>query len=348
MSSSEAKTLAPSDKKLREARRKGQVAQFRDIGSVAVLATGCAFLWVALPRLVGIAEGALEAAFAGIADDPAERAAPLAAVLLADLSQVLGLFFGFLVGAAVLASVAVHGGLMVSLDPISPKMSNLDPVKGFGRIFGVRALVEFAKSLLRLALGVAAVVLIGRYGVPSLIRSPACGLGCLLGSLGTILAMLFAAFVALGLVFAVPDLRLQRWLFERQMKMTRSEQKREHKDTQGTPEVRGEQRRLRREIAATATRLGGRNATLVVFGDGVAVGLRYVKAEVGVPMVVARARGSEAADRLLDLALLHGVPLWRDGRLALAILEGARLAQPIPQAEFQPIAEAMAQLAAAG
>ena len=346
MSSSEAKTAPPSAKKLRDARRKGQVAQFRDIGSAVALIVGCGFLWIALPRLVGVFSGALDIAFEGIADHPAERAAPLAAFVLDELGQVLGLFFLLLIGAAVVTGIVVHGGLVFSLDPISPKLSNLDPVKGFGRIFGVRALVELGKSLLRLVLGVAAAVLVLRHGAGSLIQSPGCGLACLLGSLEAILAILFAAFVLLGLAFAVPDLRLQRWIFERQMKMTKSEQKRESKDTQGTPEIKGAQRRLRQEILATDTKLGARNATLVIFDEDVAVGLRYVKSEIGVPMVVARARGAEAADRLLGEAQLHLVPLWRDGRLAASILDRARLAQPAPQEEFQPIAEAMAATSA--
>ena len=344
MSSSEAKTLPPSDKKLREARRKGQVAQQRDMGTTACLAVGCGFLWIAWPRLAGLADGALEAALGGMAD-PEAGIAGLIPALTEAAAVLLGLLIGFLAAAAVLTNVVVHRGPLFSLSPIAPKLSNLDPVKGIGRIFGVRGLTEFAKNLLRLIAGALATALVLREGIPALLDAPHCGLRCLLGTLGTIIVMLFIAYVAIGLVFAVPDIRMQQWVFARQMKMTKTEMKREMKDSHGTPEIRQAQRRVRHEIATTETRLGARNATLVIFDEGAAVGLRYVKEEVGVPMVVARAPGPEAADRLLAAAQAHVVPLWRDGALARRILEGARLAHPVPQEAFQDVAEAMAATA---
>lgn len=344
MSSSEAKTLPATEKKLRDARKKGQAPMQRDMGTAVGLAVGCGFLVVAGPRLAGLADGALEAALLGM-DDPAARTAELVPALGRALAGVLGLLMGFLVVAAVLTAFAVQRGPIFSLEPISPKISNLDPVKGLGRIFGARGLSELAKNLLRLVVAAAATALVLREGIPALLHAPRCGLGCLLGALGAILAALFAAYVLIGILFAVPDIRLQQWLFARDMKMTKTEMKREQKESHGTPEIRQEQRRLRHEIASTETRLGARNATLVIFDEDVAVGLRYVKAEVGVPMVVARAQGAEAAGRLLGTAQANVVPLWRDRDLARAILDGARLAQPVPQEAFQDVAEAMAATA---
>lgn len=344
MSSSEAKTNPASDKKLREARRKGQVAQQRDFGAVVALATGCGFLWIALPHLIGLAEGALDAAFTGVTD-PGTRIAGLVPSLVREAATLMGQLFLMLIGAAVLTSLVLHGGAIFSLDPVSPKLSNMDPVKGLGRIFGKRSLAELAKNLLRLLVGAAATALILRRGIPALLNTPSCGLSCLLVTLGAILAMLFAAYVLIGLLFAVPDLKLQQSLFLEQMKMTKSEVKRESKDANGTPEIKNAQRRVRAEIANTVTKLGVRHATLVIFDEDVAVGLRYVKSEVGVPILVARARGEAAAGRLLGGAQLHLVPLWRDGRLARGILDDAKLGQPAPQAEFQGIAHALAATA---
>lgn len=341
MSTSEAKTLPPSDKKLRDARKKGQVAQQRDMGSVIALATGCLFLWIALPRLIDLGTSALEAATLGIAD-PRARIDAMIPGLVREAAELMGLLILFLTAAIVVTNVVVHAGPVFSLETVTPKMSNMDPVKGIGRIFGVRGQTEFAKNLVRLILGAAATALILWQGIPALLNAPWCGLSCELQLLGTILVMLFIAYVLIGIVFAVPDIKLQQWVHKRQMKMTKTEMKREQRDSNGTPEIKGAQRRIRAEIAQTETRLGGRNATLVIFDEDVAVALRYVKAEVGVPMVVARAAGTAAAARLLATAQMHVVPLWRDGALAKRILSGARLAHPVPQETFEDVAAAMA------
>lgn len=344
MSESEEKTLEASDKKLRDARRKGQVAQFQDLLAFTGLAAGLGLLWASVPGTVGFFREMFDVAFAGIAEARAESYLSVLGVAQLHAASLLGSLMGLLAATAVLTSLVAQKGLVFSLDPLVPKLSKMDPVQGIKRIFGVRGLVELAKNLVRFVAALVVIWLVARESAAALIQAPACGLRCLAETLLAVASVLFAALLLLAAVFAVPDVWLQTALFKRDQKMGRSEMKREQKDVHGSPEIRGARARLRKEAAEVRTRMGVRHASLVIYGARAAVGLRYVRDEVPVPMVVALARGAARADDLLLRAQMSVVPLFHDDALAEAVAAIAKPGHPAPQSQFEGIAGAMAQL----
>ncbi|MGI3777729.1 MAG: EscU/YscU/HrcU family type III secretion system export apparatus switch protein [Janthinobacterium lividum] len=339
---SEEKTLPPSRKKLADARRKGQVAGCRElvtaVGSTVVLAyvslRGGALL-ADMERVLDDAgrldAGAWDEAYPALLDHAARAGARFVLPLLA-----------LLVAAVATSAVVGHGGLVFSTDPLQPKMERISPTAGFGRILALRNATEAAKTVLKFAVLALTAAILLRAALNPLAELPACGLQCVPGLVRAVFGPLVVAAVLLFLVLGAADLGLQRFLFRRDQRMTRTEQKRERKDTQGNPLIRSAHRRERHEAMRSHVRIGVRNATFVVHGDTVAVALCYAPPDVLVPALVARA-GNDAVQALLDEAHACGLPCVHDPETAAAVSSRVQTGGLIPDVLFAPVIRCMRQ-----
>lgn len=341
--SSEEKTLPPSKRKLDDARKKGRVPHSKDLVGAATLGAGGAAAWVGTGALFATGAAMLDAAgqAAGLGLGPGLRT--MRAVLGDAFMHTAAPVLAAVAAAAVLANLLVLRGAVFSVDPVMPKASNVDPAEGFKRLFKAKQLVELVKGVLKLTLLLAALVLVLWGGLRPLVAAPGCGIGCVIGATK---ALALALLVTSGLVFAAAgglDVLLQRWLFTRDQRMGVSEQKRERKEQDGDPHVKAERRRLVREAAHAPARLGAAQASLMVHDGGDAVvGLRFVKEDMPVPMVVCRARGRQGRD-MLAAAAGRGLPVAEHAGLALALLGGAPPGAWIPESTYATAAMVLAQ-----
>ena len=332
--SSEEKTLPPSKKKLADARKKGQVPHSKDLVGAATLGAGATAAWVGAGTLFATGAAMLDAAghAAGLGLGPGLRA--MRTVLGDAFMRTAAPVLAAVVAAAVLANLLVLRGAVFSVDPVTPKFANVSPVEGFKRLFKAKQLVELAKGVAKLALLAAALVLVLWGGLRPLVAAPGCGIGCVLGATE---ALALALLVTSGLVFAAAgglDVLLQRWLFTRDQRMGVSEQKRERKEQDGDPLIKAERKRLVRDAAHAPARLGAAQANLMVHdGAGAVVGLRFVKADMPVPMVVCRAQGRQGRE-MLAAASGRGLPMEEHPGLARALLKGAPPGAWIPESTY--------------
>lgn len=337
--SSEEKTLPPSQKKLRDARKKGQIAKSKDLVSALGLVAGVAFLWTRGGPLVDQWREVL--LYAGrLQNEPVGVSGPQIGASLAELAAGMILpLLALVVVTGIVGSVIANGGIVLSLDPIKPKFENLNPFEGLKRMFGMKALVELGKTLVKaLALGLTLLlVFLGTWN--TLVLIPTCGLGCLSFVVGTQTKLLLSIAVGAFLVGGIADVLIQRWLFMRDMKMSTTELKREFKEQEGDPHVRGAHKRQRQENAQLP-RTGLKQATILIRGRGVAVGLRYVPGEGGAPVVVCRARGPQA-DVMVEAAVELGIPRAPDHGLASALAKKVAPGSVLPNRFFDRAARAI-------
>ncbi|WP_308917412.1 EscU/YscU/HrcU family type III secretion system export apparatus switch protein [Jannaschia sp. LMIT008] len=345
--SAEEKDIAPSQRKLRQARQKGQAKQLRDLTTVAAFIAGIGGTAMAVPATVAAFGRGLDLGLAHLATPLSERDSLVAAasgivnLARAEIASTLSLALGGIILTIVAVCIVAHGGVIFSLAPLAPKLSPLDPVAGFKRIFGLRSAIEFAKAFVKLVAAAAAFAYVAATFPAALVRLPDCGLGCAL-ELGVLLVQIvLGAVLALALAFAVPDLRLQAWLFERDMRMTKTEQKQEMKDTGGNPQIKSAQKRLRQEAARSEGKRGPQAATVMVFGRGCAAGIRYVKGETPVPIVVAKSRDADHARALLDQAMAGGVRLYDSEKLTRRLVRNGVVGRQVPQDAFADVAAAL-------
>lgn len=333
--SSEEKTLPASDKKLQDARKKGQVAKAGDLVSAATVA-GIVLLVSGLwqnwaERLLALTDAMVRATAT-----PHDLVPALIEAGAAWISLVLpALAVAFVLALA--AGMAATGGPLFAMEAIKPKPETFSPASALKRIFGMRAWVEIGKSLVKVVVLAAAFVSVLRLWLSPLMEIPACGLACF-GPM--LVAMLKAtAYVAVGVFAAVgiADILLQRRLFLHEMRMTKTEMKQERKNQEGDPHMQAERRRLRQEQARMPVRLGLAATSLVVTDGKHLIGLRYTPEE-GIPSVVFKAQGARVA-QALEEAQQRGLRIEAEAEAdVVAGLATHGLGEPLRENLFRPVA----------
>ncbi|MGQ4274908.1 EscU/YscU/HrcU family type III secretion system export apparatus switch protein [Terrihabitans sp. B22-R8] len=335
--SGEEKKLPPSSKKLSDARKKGQIPRSTDFVTATATCAAILYLWTQAGHWDNNWRDALLVS-EKVQNLPFDVGVRQAMGALAELAlKTVAPFLAIVCAAAIFASFIANRGLVFSFEPVKPKLENVNPIDGMKRIFSMRSAIELVKTLLKAAfLGATFLfVIIGMW--KTLVYIPICGMGCLSFVVAVesklLMGIAAGAFLAAGML----DLLTQRWLFLRDMRMTETEAKREFKEQEGNPQLRSEHHRLRQE-AAQEPPLGMRRATIVVQGRGALVGLRYVRGETGVPIIVCRGKDAGAA-RLLAEARDERVPIVEDPVLARRLLKAAKLGQAVPSRHFPAVAK---------
>lgn len=341
-SESEARNLPPSERKLKKAREKGRVASSADFVLAATFCAGLVYLALVGSRAVGLFESLLRYAAQQAGSPGPKDLAPAFYGLLSSIAE-LGLPLLVTTGLAVLAGHAIHKkGLAVSIHPILPDASRLNPAEGFKRIGSFRNFVEFLVALGRIALWLLAAGVTLWLLLPDLVRLPVCGYACLVGfgwyviTRIVLLAVIF--IVASGLI----DIPLQNFLFLREQRMSRSEAKREQKEDSGAPELVRARREQHREMATVP----GTGITLVITSSNEVVAVRYDPVNQPIPIVVAKGAG-RAGDNILKAAAASGAAIEVDPPLARS-LYSTGLGGEVPERAFSAVAVALVRHGKAG
>jgi flagellar biosynthetic protein FlhB len=335
--------LPPSERKLAKAREDGDIPRSREAGHAAALIA--ALLTVAAWG-PGVAEGTLAVVRQGLRFDreltrEPGRALEFAAALTADALWVAMPLLVAPVAAAVLATLVV-GGLVFTLKPVTPQLSRLDPVAGLGRIFSKQSLIEMGK----LAVIAFSVGTVGAWfaasGLERFVAYSGMPLPAALASAGGDLrtGLLWVAGVVIAV--AALDGPLQIWRHRQKLMMTPQEMKQEAKESEGSPEVKGRQRQIQREISRGRMLAAVPTADVVITNPThYAVALEYVDGEMNAPRVVAKGADLLAA-RIREIAAESGVPLLEAPPLARALYRHVQVDQEIPAALYSAVAQVLA------
>ncbi len=341
--SSEERTEQPTPKRLKDAREKGQVPRSRELNTLAVLLTSAAGLLL-LGR--GMSEDFARIMQRGFSleremvMDPAAVTQYLAASIGDGLLMVAPLF-GLLLVAAVLGPLGL-GGWSFSTKAIAFKAEKLNPLKGLGRIFSVKGLMELAKTLAKFLLVAAASAAILWSQVGELLSLSGEPVEQALAHAGTICLWAFLLISSVLILVALVDVPFQLWQHTKQLKMTFKEVKDEHKETEGSPEVKGRIRSIQREMAQRRMMKEVPDADVVITNPThYAVALRYEREGAGAPRVVAKGADLIAL-QIRTIAEASGVPVVSAPPLARALYALAELDQEIPAELYVAVAHILA------
>lgn len=342
-SSSQERTESPTQRRRDKAREDGQIARSQELSGAAVMLAGTLALAAGGASLTGYPARVLrETARAISADTLTPRGAEL--MLRSTVVGFVMALLPFLVslaGAAVLVNLLQTRGA-VSGKPLSPKLSNLNPVNALRRMFGMDGLFNLVKSLLKFAvLGFVAWVVIRRAWpeLTALGGAPPVAVAYAIRSLGARLA-LTAGFAFLAI--AAIDYGFQFFRHERRLRMSRDEIVREQKENEGDPLVKsrilslGRARARRRMLQQVATA-----DVVVVNPTEIAIALRYDTTVAAAPIVLAMGQ-RKLAERIRAIATKHGVPIVENRPVARALLATATVGAAIPPALYAAVAEILA------
>ena len=337
------KTEEPTQKRLQDSKRKGQIARSKELNTMAIVLIGGATM-VGMSGHLG--QGLSDVMTSGFtiarADmyDPAVMVPRLGSAIQ-DALLVLLPFFIVVVAVAVISSVAL-GGITISAEAIAPKLGKLNPLKGLKRLVSVKGLVELLKALAKFLLigGATAVALWTTLddflALNSMELRPA------VTQLGSLVGGSFVLIATTLILVAIIDVPFQLWEHKRQLKMTRQELREEMKDTEGRPEVKGRIRSLQREMAQRRMMEEVPKADVVVTNPThFAVALRYDQSLMSAPKLVAKGSDLVAAN-IRRVAQEHGVPVVESPMLARAIHYHTELGDMIPAGLYLAVAKLLA------
>lgn len=336
------KTELPTEKRLREAREQGNIPRSRELATAAVFSAGV----LAIYAMAGsIGSGARSWLRAALTPEPALFRNPDALFghagwLLLKLMVAISPLIAVCVLASFVAPV-VMGGLRVSQKALMPDFNRLNPMNGLKRQYGPEALAELAKSLLRIVfVGAAAGLCIwhGIDGLRDLLRMPL--ESAARSGFGFTLQLLLATAGAMCLLAAI-DAPYQKWNWLRKLKMTREELKRELKESEGSPEVKGRIRQMQMQLSQRRMMEAVPSADVVVVNPThYAVALKYEGGRMNAPTVVARGV-DELALRIRQVADGNKVAIVSAPPLARALYREGQLGKEIPVRLYSAVAQVL-------
>ncbi len=339
---SDDKREAPTAKKRKQAREKGQVMKSSDATAAIMLLAAFGLIRMTMGstyiRVTGL--------FSSIYEDYLLK--DIGTVEVVDLagqvvSTGLAVLAPLLVGVVVVGLVvtAAQVGLHISFTPLGPRLDRMDPVKGMGKVVSTRALVELIKGVVKLVVMGTVIYMTLRptLTVPLHVDMP---LEMSLVGIGQLLWTLAWRSGLTLLILGAGDLGYQFWEHEKGLRMTQREVREEHRDTEGDPMVRGRRRERARQMARERMLMDVRDSDVVVTNPTrYAVALRYDAETMAAPVVTARGRGF-LAGRIRDLAREHGVTMVENRNLAPVLYGSTKVGDPVPAHLYQAVAEILA------
>ncbi|MPV60410.1 flagellar biosynthesis protein FlhB [Burkholderia sp. HI2761] len=337
------KTEAATPRRREKAREEGQVARSRELASFALLAAGFYGAWLLAGPSGGHLQAMLRGAFTfdrATAFDTNRMLSAAGSASLEGFAALLPLLA--LTGVAALLAPMALGGWLISQKTFELKFDRLNPISGLGRIFSIQGPIQLGMS-------VAKTLVVGGIGGIAIWRSKDELLGLATQPLGAALpdalhlvAVCCGTTVAGMLVVAGLDVPYQLWQYNKKLRMTKEEVKREHRENEGDPHVKGRIRQQQRAIARRRMMAAVPKADVVVTNPThFAVALQYTDGEMRAPKVVAKGVNLVAA-RIRELAAEHNVPLLEAPPLARALYHNVEIEREIPGSLYSAVAEVLA------
>lgn len=338
------RTEKPTQKRLQDATKDGDILQSRDLATAMVIMVGAGWLAIAGPMLMEALQKMLVEGLRFSREDvlqfePAGRGVGLMSGLLVPVGGIL-----LMTMIAAIAAPAMLGSLGFRSKAFMPKASKLNPMSGLKRIFGLQGLIELVKSI-------AKVLLMGSIGIwliwdklTQITQMGSRGLHGALMDVGSI--FIFACLVMGGALMLIAGIDVPAQIFQRGKRLAMSKQdlKDEHKESEGSPELKGHIRRRQFEMMNGSLRKAMAEANVVITNPThFAVALRYRPGVDAAPVVVAKGRDAIAA-AIRELAAQNKVPMLRYPELARAVYFTSRVGHVVDEALYMAVATVLAFL----
>lgn len=337
------RTEEPTAKKLSDARKKGQIARSKELGTMFVLVGSASAMMMVGSSLVEALSTMMKRLFS-ISRKEAMDIHALHKVVTESIVTVavpLLWIFGIIILAAFIGNTML-GGISFSWEAMAPKASKLSPMAGFKRMFGVQAVVEFVKSLLKFF-----VVFIVAYLLLAGLFDQILGLSLesIPNNFGHAVDMLLWMFLTLTfslIIIAIVDAPYQTWNHTKQLKMTKQEIKDEMKNSEGDPQTKGRIRQKQYEMSQRKMMQEVPNSDVVITNPThYAIALKYDVSQGGAPVMVAKGM-DEMALHIRTIAKEHDVEIIQSAALARSLYYTAEVGQDIPEELFAAVAQILA------
>jgi len=341
------KTEKPTAKKLRDARRKGQIAKSQDFPAAFTFIVSMAVTLGMVPFLYSHLGSFLVTCFKLVTEPNLEQS--LGALMMQCIMLI------FVCSIPVLMVTAFMGALAVffTTGPVwAPEVFKFDikkfnPVDNLKGKFKMKTFVELIKSLLKIFIAACLVYQVMANSIGTLTQTVSLPIVEAFALYAVFLKEVIIKVGIFFIVIAVADLAYQRHTFEKEMKMEKFEVKQEYKDSEGDPHIKSKRKQIAQEIAYQEGPAGGaaRAKAVVTNPTHLAIALDYEKQLDPCPFVIAMGQGI-LAEQIIMIAEKNKVPIIRNIPLAHRLWEDGKLYEYIPEQTYEPVAEILRWIAA--
>ena len=337
------RTEKATPRRRRKAREEGRVARSQELNSAIMVCLGFTTIYLIGPYMV---DGIKQLMSHTMANAPLIASSdPTFIKIFSD--QMLRFFtvlmplFAIMVVIGLGANVA-QVGFKISPKSIQPKLEKLDLVKGLKKLFSIRKLVEMSRDTVKLLV----VFYVAYRAIQTefedfflLPDMDTYQLAVTMGKLALIIALKIGAAI---LVIGILDYAYQRYEFEKSIKMSKQEIKDEHKETDGSPQIKSRIRQLQREMTRRRMMQEIPKADVVLTNPThLAVALKYNPEEMQAPQVIAKGERL-LAERIKKIAYEHNIPVIENKPLARALFKMCDVGQFVPGNLYRAVAEVLA------
>jgi flagellar biosynthetic protein FlhB len=334
----------PTPKKLEDARKKGQVAQSREIPSAMILLTSLGVFYFGGQAMARQLANLMQVSFRNLNGGWTQTAASVHLMTGWLFNETLSILMPMMIALLIIGIVAnvVQFGFNFKEDLLAPDFKKLNPVSGVKRLVSLKALVELVKSIFKIGfVGLIAYLILRKelVTIPSLIHTEVVETAAYMGEV----AFKIAFFVCLGLIIlAAADFAYQRWQHRKNLMMTKQEVKEERKQSDGDPQVKARIRSMQMEMAQRRMMAAIPTADVVITNPThFAIAIKFDAQAMDAPQVVAKG-ADYIAQRIREIALEHDVPLVENKPLARALYGSTEIGGFIPTELYRAVAEVLA------
>lgn len=339
------KTEQPTPRKLQKARKKGHVPQSQELTSIATLLVLIAMIAMLGPNLEQWFESEIKEAVSCENSVFANTQTFIGFACNKLTDSLLNMFpiLIALVAGAILASITVSG-INFSPEAIELTFGKLNPVDGFKKLINARSMVRLLISILKLVF----ITIIVCFYLHNKLETLAGLRWTWSGQMMAIIAkMILGLLIRIGialLIIGFADVLYQKWKYIQDLKMTRQEVKQDHKDVEGSPELKRRIRTAQYQMALKRTLQEVPQATVVLVNPThVAVALKYDSKKMDAPIMVAKG-ADHLAEKIREIARAYGVPIIRKPELARTIYSTVQPGNPIPEHLYIAVAQVLAMI----
>jgi flagellar biosynthetic protein FlhB len=337
------KTEPATSRRLEKAREEGQVARSRELSTFALLVAGFGVTYANVGEILDHLQIVMRDAMTfdrGLAFETS-RMLPKASSALSIGAMAIAPVMAALYIAALLSPMAL-GGWLLTTKTLMPNFGRMNPIKGIGKMFSTNSLVQLLMSMAKCGLvgGVAYWAILRSQGDVLQLFSEPLHVAMVHGA--TLVINTIAFVVGAMLVLVLADVPWQLYSHAKKLRMTKEEVKREHKESEGDPHIKGKIRQQQRAMARRRMMANVPGADVIVTNPThFAVALKYSDDSMRAPQVVAKGMDLVAA-RIRELGVQHNIPTLEAPPLARALFYHVDLNREIPSALYGAVAEVLA------
>ncbi|MGM0507853.1 MAG: flagellar biosynthesis protein FlhB [Fusobacteriota bacterium] len=335
----EEKTEEPTSKRKQEAREKGQVAKSTELPQAITLVTGMFVLNIFFKYFYKVMDKYLISIFQSF-EETGFSLEKLNRIWMDSAIAVISVTGPVLLSILVMGLVSnyLQVGFLFTLEPLKPSFEKIDPIKGLGKLFSLKKIVELIKTVMKL-------MIVGFYAYLTIKNSQVDIQKIIFGSVSqgfiTIFSLAYeiAFKISLALfILALMDYFYQRWEHNKSLKMSKQEIKEEYKQTEGDPQLKSKRQAMQRELVKRKIIEEVPEATVVVTNPThLAIALKYEKG-MQAPLLLVKG-ADNIAKRIRELARENDIPLVENKPLARALYKNIEPGEEITEEYYKAVAE---------